>query len=585
MAYLPVNTAPQFPTDDPAKMAYQNWLRSQGLGDVSAQYGRDTTARYTDEEAQNRFITEQMYQDLINNPGYTEEEKQQILQDAGLRGLLPDEATLQSWGLQPGEIAGIQGDPWKRAGYFDPGYIEDLQRSGADWTKQAYGQGQGAVRTALEGGEGAVRDTLGLGRDRTMESVRGMETGVRGAVGEYGTNLRGALAGMGTDVRGALGDYGSRLRGAVAGARTDVLSPYDNPELVTSPEEVQALKDRAARGIGAGYAAAKEDLVRRAEASGNVNPLSLAAARQRLERGSAVGREDAMTDAMLAGSAQRRRDLQALAEARSSGGRFLSTLGTGAESELGQAGVGTEKYLGGAGMEAESELGRTGVGAETTLGQARTGAEQYFTGLGTSSALTLGGRRAAAEELQQGRGMDMAQNLSTEAQRNAQWNQQFGTDVMRDVESQEQARANQIALNRQATAQAAQAAKLQAGMNVYPQLSRAATTTANARRADLGEARNWSTRAQRWAGEQGSNAYDQYLRGQQIALGGQQAATGTAADIWRAKNASSFKNSVLYPTLKSWMSPEGVQQGMGMTGLGRNPYDQRGKNKGTGEVY
>lgn len=502
----PQNTAAPYFGSDPAKMSEALYRQGMGVGDVSANMFQGDWNQYGQWEEQARVEALAQIRAILENPGYTAEEKAAILDEQGLSGLVPDDSTLASWGLSEDEVAGIRGDPWRIAGYFDPEYLENLQRSGEEQVKGAYGQGRDTVRNTLAGGESSTWDRFGAGRDSTLSSLE-----------------RGA-----EDIRGAFGDYGERARGVVTGARGDVLSPFEDPNLIMSDEEVQGTISGAGRKVGASYDAAKEDLIRRAEASGNVNPLSLAAARERMERGSSADRANAMTDAELMAKGLQRGQRLDVATARSGAGKYLSGLGA----------------------DVESALGSTGVDIEQGISEGRGRAEQAFGVLGTSTASALGQRRLGAEQDLMAGDVDLADSLSRQRMDVSQWNQKTGTDVMRDVEAAEQKRAADLAANRQDIEAAKAKAKYDYATGVSKLRSERALEAAKARQKGTEFGVDAMATQQERAGTQKTDAGRSYLSGQQTSLGAMSDANRTAADIWRAKNASSFKNTVAYPLLR-----------------------------------
>lgn len=83
-------------------------------------------------------------------------------------------------------------------------------------------------------------------------------------------------------------------------------SAIDPTKLGVSDQYVQQLKDQASRQIGLQYGSAEDQLQKQAEASGNVNPLALSAARDRLLRSQSIDSADALTNADIAATGAQR---------------------------------------------------------------------------------------------------------------------------------------------------------------------------------------------------------------------------------------------------------------------------------------
>lgn len=94
--------------------------------------------------------------------------------------------------------------------------------------------------------------------------------------------------------------------GVVNSTQAAMNAAIDPSKLGMSDAQVQALKDQAASQVGLQYGGAMDDLQRQAEASGNVNPLALSAARTRLLQAQGVGTADALTNADIAATGAQR---------------------------------------------------------------------------------------------------------------------------------------------------------------------------------------------------------------------------------------------------------------------------------------
>lgn len=120
----------------------------------------------------------------------------------------------------------------------------------------------------------------------------------------------------------------------------------DPNALTYSDQFVQQLKDQAGQQIGAEYGAAQDQLARQAAASGQVNPLAVAAGEQRLMQQQGIQQADAVTNASIAAQQAQLQSRQALAGMQVGAQTTLGQMGQGAAEFTGQLGLGAGEYAG-----------------------------------------------------------------------------------------------------------------------------------------------------------------------------------------------------------------------------------------------
>lgn len=387
-------------------------------GDSLNQQSQDRSGVARNTRAAQMAYSDEVYDPLIGGRGgYNPGEAAAIQGDYTGVAASPDD--LQGNYLTGQEQNDIVGTPWDRAAYYDP--------------------------------DDAMAQT-GRASDR-----------VRGAVDQYGRNLNEAIGpGLNVDTaytdsqQGTIGQTGADIRGAVDPTllRAD---PNALNAIRMSPEEYQETITGAGNVVGEGYRAASDDVLRRSRAAG-VGPLGAAAARERLERSSAVDRGDAMTRAKIAAGAARASRAGTAEDYRMRGEESASDRSGDAALRAGQfeygsrAGMedqrlGAARDVSGRKLQATTEAGRAAVGAETD---------------------------AAAREA-------AARNFNTTT----------GTELATGIERDTQQRKAGVAANRQAVNAGNVDTRYAQGMGVRQAQTAGAKTTADARRADAAEGRTY----------------------------------------------------------------------------------------------
>lgn len=366
-------------------------------------------AKSDDYAAQDRQFAQQggRYQEEARQRAYNQQQRRGWAQDyqaeqydpmlAGRGGYNPEEAEaikgqydnlpatqeeLDKGYLSQQEQNDVVGDPWSRGAYFDKDAMEAQTAGDSDRVRGSMGSYrsdmQGAMDPYRASMEAAIADQQGQSIDPRYKAMQDA-----------------TIAQTGSDRRAAVDP--SLLRADKAALDT----------IRMSPEEYQQTLDVAGNTVGESYRAAADDVARRTRAAG-ASALGMGAARERLERASAVDRGDAMLNAKVAAGAARAgragtaEDFRLRGEEGTSDRLGRAAMEAGDFEFKGRFGMEDQRLaaerakqgtklqvaseLGKAGLASASELGRAGVGVEEGAAQRAQQQRQYGTSLGTEMA-------------------------------------------------------------------------------------------------------------------------------------------------------------------------------------------------------
>ena len=414
-----------------------------------ARLDQDAKQRAIEERKQRGFYDE--YSDTAYAPliagqgGFNQNEQADILRENELRGGAATPEDLQGNFLTGDEWNASMGNPWDRAAYFNPDYMTSIQMDS-----------EGNQRGAVAGMRGATRDAAG-----------NLRTGMEGAIrpddlrlsGDYGANAEGALSGTEGAVRGAIDP--TKL-----GLRKGFLEEYN-----MSPEEQQRFVTGAGITTGNAYRDQQDQLERRARAAG-LDPLGVAAAKQRLVREGAGEAGDAMTKARIGA------DSAAAARLASGEGMRL-----GAEQQISGLKVGSELALG------RSRLGQVSEGERLRLN-----AEQGLSDRQLLAARTSGQAALENEQALGRANIQSEQAINTQGRQQAQYNATTGTDIATGIERDTAQRNYDLARNRQAANATNVNTRFNQGRQTSADLSGRSLDIAAQRRKEAAEGDRKSTR-------------------------------------------------------------------------------------------
>lgn len=447
--------------------------------------------------------------------GYSDAEKDSILNNDALQSLQLSGDEAQSNYLNDEERAGITGDP-NRA-------LEQL------------GHDEAGIDTASNTRDTKVRDALDTQSGQVRGALEGQDTAVRSAVAKQGANTRATLGGMAENVRGAYADAADNVRGSLDSGEASTRSYLDRDRLALSDEynrdyqfgarDQQDIENRAGRTVGFQNQADEDRLLRDANAGGNTSPLALEASRNRLRQTGAVNSADAMTDARIQAKQLALTTAQNRENTRLGAEQNYANLGTGTELTLGGRRTAAEQTLAEQAQGNERYLGEAALNTEGTLGAAEIGAESYLGNQRQQAEMSLGTQKTGAEQTLGQSHVDIG---TAGANRNL--------DAFQTADKAASDRANLVATNRQATGRANQADQLERGKYIYGQGSAVNKGFADERLKEEGEYRGYLGGKETEATQGVQVGNQQRVGNYGTQFGAQNAATGNAIRNYGTQN-------------------------------------------------
>lgn len=481
-------SVPFYDGTDLAKQYQNNRNTQQNEGDRLEGYFGGESSRRSGLENAALLKSGQLQTELERTPGYTSQEAGDITRGEDYKKLLGTD--YDSNFLTPEERAAAIGDPHAASAAFDPSILRNTNE------------------TAFNANSGNVSGT----RDKLSQGLATMKSEMGDAVDPSKLGLsRGYQAGSDA----VLNATGDRVWDAATSEGLDMSGEYGRQAGMTDQE----VSDTAAMGgqaVGARSRSAIQDLERQAAASGNSNPLAVAAARREFEDQNAVQSADATVNAQLAA-----RDAQRKAATGVEGTRLSS-----------------EQYKTGAQIGAGMDLGRFAQGALDTREGMRLGSEQDISSrrLGVASQVGQAGRddaRWAGE-----RQIQNENDWADRAHDAGKFDQNAAYSAAAAAEREAADRAMAVATNRQGTNQTNQNNQFNRGYQVNATLSGGAATVADARRQGQQENRNYYQGQQQYQGAQGAQQQQNLLTNRaQTQQGVDKATEGSAG--WELGNKQS----------------------------------------------
>ncbi len=486
--------------------------------------------------------------------GYTGDQQTGILQSGGPAGTdaLTSEATdpnLQSQNyLTAGEQSQMRGNPYAAhdTAVGDIANLYSGSQNDATAQRSVVGQGQvalgGAVDKMAQGYSDAIDPSkLSASNDYFNSQKGAINTGDTGMTGDIaqGTGEMGGAIDTGTgQMESSLAAGGKGLTGAIDTGSTDMSSAIANPDLnVTGQYKQQAgMTDQevantaalGARAAGAGYESDIDAANTAAMASGQVNPMAMAALRDQLQREKGAAVTDATVQAQLNARGAQRAAATGVQQTELGAGQYktgqeMSRAQTLLQSKLGstlaeqQAQLGVASGQQGAKLSVAQQQEQARLNKEQSLmtsrlasSQAqentRLGANQDISGRQMTAAGDTGLARIGTEEFGAGQGASTEANI---AARNAQVGE-YGTSLdvgsAQTAEQQDTARLTQEDLNRQATTGTNQANQFNRSFGVNQTLSNRYSQVANQYQQQQQEGRSAAAGDLQYQGSQANSA-------------------------------------------------------------------------------
>jgi hypothetical protein len=414
---------PYYGGSNPNDMISNDRLYGRMRGDQLTEEAR--ARENLDRQTRDRY---QMYGDEVYDPliagrgGYSPEEAAGIMREGDITGLYTQgNEDMNSLYMTDEERNAQLGDPYSAMNtYYRPEYQTSIQME----SEKAQ---RGAARGLYDDMSGAID-----------EGQLGVDPG-------YANTLDATLTAGAGNVRRTVdptklsqsSDFVSRYR----------MTPQQQRDIVTG----------AGISAGTGYRAAIGDLERNATAAG-MDPMGVAAAKQRMLRSAAGEGGDAMTLARIQAS-------------REAAGREMDIEGNRQQAEQFQANRGSQNELSltdaAMGMQAEKERARV------------------------SGARDISDRRMQAAQVGGQANIDTERAINTQARQVAQNNMATGLAAAQTAEQQQAARAAAVTANRQDVGQWNNTQRFDRGAQVNTALAGRTADVAGARRADAAEGRRW----------------------------------------------------------------------------------------------
>ncbi len=349
--------------------------------------------------------------------------------------------------------------------------------------------------------ESSMDTAMNSWRDQVGGAIGEGDTGINNALNTTGSNVREAVYGQRDVMRNDLNDIAGLTRQYVDPSKLGLSDEYKDTYQVT-PRDMQNIRDKAGRSVGAQEAMDEQNLELKANAQGNTSPLAIQAARNRMRQTGAVNEANAMSNADIAA-----KQLQLNTEQTREGTRL------GAEQNYANLGTSNEQYM-----------GNSTLGTESTLGAAQIGAEQY-----------LGSQQQQARQFQSSQKVAAQQTLGAAAQGAEQWKTGTNLAAGQTAEQAEQARNQYLATNRQATNQSNQNQQFTRGQYIYGNTAANNTNFANQRLTAEQEYRNYLATQGQQAQQNVTIGNQQRTGAYQGQMGAQNASSGTGVQNYAVK--------------------------------------------------
>lgn len=412
-------------------------------------------------------------QNIAQTPGYTPDELSNITRLSDYQAGITTPEQFASLDPTAAEYAGMGGDPNSLYGWFDPATMQDINAQSAAMQRGQFGTAQSSLGNVLQ------------------QQQRGAQGAISGARSE----LSGSFL---PSVEQAYGQHAAAITGAAGNPNLQLnLAPSS---YLMSDQEKQAIINQAGQSVQDARQAQFQNIYNRALASGNADPMALAALQTQYQGQANEEAANAQTNAYLGATGQQRQLAMNLAQAQLGASQTQAGMQIGSQQnllaqQLGEANAYQGMSLGltqdqlaaiqaqtQAGLGAGEYLGSTGIGMEQGIGGQQAGTQQYITGMGTNIAGDVN-------------------TLNTQFQ-----NQQYQNRLANAMYGQ------QTAFNQNTALQDRQAAAYQAA--------------ANARMQGQNTFLNWSTGQTGQALNQQQTAMQQRIGGFGTALGAANQATG-----------------------------------------------------------
>lgn len=417
------------------------------------------------------------YSDFMRNPGYTGDEASGIKQDQ-VGGYRTTDQEYEKLNPLDEEFSGMAGNPGGAWDYFHPDNLRTIDSTAAQNANSA------AARAT-----NSMDDSVGYQAQDLNNAVDPSQLAMSH---DYAVGAGGDLANGSSEIRGAINKGDLSLT-------PDFLQKYQ-----MSDRDVQDLVDQAGTTVQNKSQSDQEAIQRAAQASGNADPLAIAAAKSRVGQQGMAAAGDAMTNARIAAKNAQAQRLATGEGMRIGANESYAGMRSGAEKGLLDTSLGQRNTEEGMRIGAQQDISNRKMNVADTLAQERIDNAKYGGNMYTDLATKQGATAAATERDVEGTGMGL---------------HQYVDQAHKDFWTKENA-------NRTDNLKYQQQNKYGQGMGVAQFSSGANKTVADARRTDQGQAREWLTGQTNTQLGAGQTATGQRLQNYGIESGAINNATG-----------------------------------------------------------
>ena len=455
----------------------QRWFEDE-YGQLKDENNRDTGRRDGLEEYYRGKATP-YFEDQMNYGGYTDAEKERILQEQDYNSLQWSDQDAEGSFYTPDEQNEIRGNPWAAKNAYDSTGVYDTLGAGSNNRRGAWEAGSGGVNTALDRYGENINAAIGSGDQLLMDP-------------RYAGNVRGQVEGARGEVIDPLREGKSEYKQSLGGLS---ISDRFRDNMTVGDDELTQIENAAGNQIQAENNAAKQDILQRAIQGGNTNAMALATLMQQRDKQADITSARAAAQAKMDAKGYKRGFEDNLEKTR-------------LDAEGRRAGYETSGIRDFAGQQSEAAKWLAGLGIDTESGieDRRVAGEGNRTNLRYDAANRMGGARVdEASNYRTGRS-NIEGDIADKELDTAWQDTNNRVNLERDGEQTQADRAGRVVdANRQARTYNSQQ-RYDRNSAIYDRRSRNNQNFADARRTDR-------TAGATWLGNQGTQQGDWGQRG------------------------------------------------------------------------
>lgn len=381
---------------------------------------------------------------LATTPGYTSDELSNITRGDQYQKGVTTQDQYNSLGPTDAEYSGMAGNPSSLYGWFDPAYGEQID----------------------QGSAGAQRGVMGQAGSSLGSTLAQQQQGYKAAIDPTALSLD---PGYLSSVIQAYGQHSGAIDAATNSPKLDLnLAPQD---YLMGDKELQDTVNQAGESVQNARQSQMDNYTRQAQASGNADPMALAALASQTQNQGNEAAANAQTNAYLAARGQQ-------------AGRAMN---------YAQANLGAGQTQAGMQVGAQENLLAQQMGEANTYQQMRLGAAQNLTADQMAAVQAQTGAQMGAAQYLGSTGLGMEQGIGRQAADTQQYNTNTGTQIAGQVNALNTGFQNQQYQNRLGNNMYAQQNTFNQNTGVNDRQAAAYQSAANARIGGNNQFLNWST--------------------------------------------------------------------------------------------